>query len=83
MIETTSMSSRGQVVIPVEIRERLRLREGSTFVVLATDDAVVLKRMNEPLLKEAIADIRAAFVQAGITQKDIDRAVRAVRTKRS
>jgi antitoxin PrlF len=82
MIETTSMSSRGQVVIPVEIREKLGLHEGSKFVVLATEDSVVLKRMDEPSLEEAIREVRKAFAKAGITQQDIHRAIKEVRSEK-
>lgn len=47
-IEITSMSSRGQVVIPQEIREQLGLREGEKFVVIGEDDTVVLKKISMP-----------------------------------
>ncbi len=38
-----TMSSKGQIVIPQMIRQRLGLREGSKMIVEATGDAVVLR----------------------------------------
>ena len=50
-IEITSMSSRGQVVIPLEIREQLGLREGEKFVVIGEEDMVILKKITMPSFK--------------------------------
>ncbi|MBS3176547.1 AbrB/MazE/SpoVT family DNA-binding domain-containing protein [Candidatus Woesearchaeota archaeon] len=47
-IEITSMSSRGQVVIPLDIREQLGLREGEKFVIVGEDDTVILKKIAMP-----------------------------------
>ena len=37
-IATTKLSSKGQVVIPEEIRKQLGLKEGDQFVVVGQDD---------------------------------------------
>jgi len=47
-IEVTSISSRGQVVIPRGIRERLHLYEGEKFVVLGEEDTIILKKLEVP-----------------------------------
>jgi AbrB family looped-hinge helix DNA binding protein len=47
-IATTRMSSKGQVVIPEEIRNRLGLRTGDRFVVVGDGDVVVLKSIAPP-----------------------------------
>ncbi len=39
------MTSKGQVVIPQDIRERKELEEGEKFIVYDTDDSIVLKRV--------------------------------------
>jgi len=49
---TTTLSSRGQVVIPDEIRKRLGLEPGTAFIVVARGDTVVLHRLKEPPWKE-------------------------------
>lgn len=40
-IETTKMSSKGQVVIPFNFRKNIR--EGDTFIVLRNKDQIILK----------------------------------------
>jgi AbrB family looped-hinge helix DNA binding protein len=43
LVSTTKMSSKGQVVIPEDIRRRLALDTGTQFIVLGEDDVVILK----------------------------------------
>lgn len=42
-VATTKMSSRGQVVIPEEIRSRLGFKAGTKFVVVGREDTLILK----------------------------------------
>jgi AbrB family looped-hinge helix DNA binding protein len=45
IIDVTKVSDKGQVVIPKEVRDRLRLSPGTKLIVVATDDAIVLQRI--------------------------------------
>ena len=45
VIDITKVSDKGQVVIPKEVRDRLRLSPGTKLIVVATDDAIVLQRI--------------------------------------
>lgn len=45
IIDMTKVSDKGQVVIPKEIRDKLKFSEGSKLLVIATEDAVVLQRI--------------------------------------
>jgi len=49
---TTRLSSRGQVVIPEDIRNHLGLKEGDHFVVIGEGDAIVLKAIPPPKPEE-------------------------------
>lgn len=51
----TTLSSKGQVVIPQEIRVRLGLKAGSQFVVVADRDVVTFKMLEPPTLGESRA----------------------------
>ena len=42
-VETTKMSSRGQVVIPQDLREELGIEEGTVFAVMGSRDTLILK----------------------------------------
>ena len=79
---TTRMSSKGQVVIPEEIRKRLGLAAGARFVVVGDDDVVILKRIDAPDLSDFDALIREANRQArsaGMKPSDIREAISRVR----
>ena len=81
-IATTKLSSKGQVVIPEEIRARLNLKPGARFVVVGEKDVVVLKAISAPAPDEfdgLIAKARKSAKQAGLEKVDIDRAVSKVR----
>ena len=84
-VSTTKMSSRGQVVIPEEIRQQAKLREGSKFVVLYHGDAVVLKIISEPSREEfqsMLDKVRAQARKAGLKKSDLTTAMRKVRRGR-
>jgi antitoxin PrlF len=46
IIDVTKVSDKGQVVIPKEIRDKFNFCEGSKLIVVATDGAVILQRMD-------------------------------------
>jgi len=42
VLETIKMSSKGQIVIPQDIREEINAGEGTLFVVIGNKDTVIL-----------------------------------------
>ncbi len=48
LVNMIKMSSKGQVVIPAEIRDNLRLETGTKFVIWAEKDTVLLKKIGKP-----------------------------------
>ena len=84
-LATTKMSSKGQVVIPEQVRESLGLETGAQFVVIGKGDVVILKVVNPPSMTEFDALIKEARKQArkaGLTKKDIKDAIAEVRSCR-
>ena len=83
-VSTTKMSSKGQVVIPENIRKRLNLKVGSQFIVLGEKDVVILKNISPPSLDEfsdLIADARKKARQVGVKKSDVSNAIKKVREK--
>jgi len=81
-LATTKMSSRGQVVIPEEIRQRLRLTAGSQFVVIGERDVVILKTLAAPSMRDfdsLIVEARRQARRSGMKRSDIDKATKRVR----
>ena len=81
-VATTKMSSKGQVVIPEEIRNQLGLKAGDQFVVVGEGDAVILKTITPPSIRDFDAIIEKARKQAKATRMkrlDIPKAIATVR----
>lgn len=85
VLATTRLSSKGQVVIPEEIRKRLGLEAGVQFVVVGDGDTVILKIITPPSRKEfggLLAKARRQAREAGMKRSDIDAALKKVRGRR-
>ncbi|MBW2149907.1 MAG: AbrB/MazE/SpoVT family DNA-binding domain-containing protein [Deltaproteobacteria bacterium] len=83
-VSTTKLSSKGQVVIPENIRKKLNLKTGAQFVVVGDRDVVILKNISPPSLDEfdsLITEARRAARKAGIKKSDIEKAIVKVRDK--
>ncbi len=81
-VTTTRMSSKGQVVIPEEIRDKLGLEPGAQFVVVGDGDVVVLKRLSAPDMSDfdaLLAEARSQARKAGLKRSDISAAIAAAR----
>jgi AbrB family looped-hinge helix DNA binding protein len=81
---TTKLSSRGQVVIPEEVRNDLGLNKGDQFVVIGQGDAVILKVITPPKLEEfqeLLSQARGEGKKAGIKKAQLKSAIAKVRRK--
>jgi AbrB family looped-hinge helix DNA binding protein len=79
---TTRMSSKGQVVIPEDVRKRLGLETGAQFLVVGEKDVVILKTIAMPSMNEFDGIISRARQQArssGMKTADIATAIAKVR----
>ena len=77
-LATTKMSSKGQVVIPENIRKKLGLKAGSQFVVVGEKDTVILKAISPPSMEDfdrLIAKARKQTAKAGLKRSDIAAAI--------
>ena len=83
-VEVTKLSSKGQVVLPQAIRDRLGLETGTKFVVIGQGDVVILKRLEVPgreQLKELLKESRAYARKVGLKRSDVSKAIKRVRDK--
>jgi len=84
-LSTTRMSSKGQVVIPEEIRNRLGLASGTQFVVVGDRDVVILKALSAPSIRgfdDLILQARRQARKSGLKKADVDAALAKVRGRR-
>ncbi len=82
--EITTISQKGQVVIPQTLRRRLGLRPRTRFLVYGEGDTVLLRKVELPDIREewrglkAIVDKRINKL-GGMTEKEIEETVRKYR----
>lgn len=82
LLATTKMSSRGQVVVPEEFRQKMGLEEGTQFMVLCEGDALIFKIIMPPPKKDLtamLARVRKQVKEAGIKQEEIAALVKEAR----
>ena len=84
--ETIKMSSRGQIVIPQDIREELKASEGTIFSVVSSIDVIILKKISIPSKEDLIKEIGAIALEGrkraeklGIKENDVPELVQKVR----
>ena len=54
-IDTTKLSAKGQIVIPVDVRNKLQLETGNKLFVMAAEDAIILQKTNSLNDKDKIS----------------------------
>ncbi len=81
-VETTRVSTRGQVVIPRSVREKVHLEPGQLFVVYGEGDTIVLKRIKTPdeeEMRRLLEWGQAHAEEEGISREDVERAIAELR----
>jgi len=64
--EITKISSKGQIVIPLRIRNQLKIDEGSVMAIDTTNEMIILKKVDVDLIKQfknSLADLKAGRVK--------------------
>ncbi len=78
--EVTVMSVKGQVVIPKDIRERLKLKPKDRLIVFGDKDTIIMKKLGMPELKEIWAEIGRTAKERNkkygkLTEEDVSREI--------
>ncbi len=84
--ETIKMSSRGQIVIPQDIREEIKASEGTIFSVVSSKDAIILKKILIPSKEDLIKEIESIALEGrkraeklGIKERDVPELIQRIR----
>ena len=79
IIETTKMSTRGQVIIPKEVREYINAEENTIFTVVPLDkDTILMKKMDKKKLLEEFRNIRDG-IKEKLSPEEINNEIKAHR----
>lgn len=85
-VELTKMSSRGQIVIPQDVRKQMKLKEGEAFAVTGSGDTLLLKRIQMPSKEEIVKKFRELVEEGhkrakklGLKETDVDKLIHKAR----
>ncbi|MBU2639680.1 MAG: AbrB/MazE/SpoVT family DNA-binding domain-containing protein [Nanoarchaeota archaeon] len=88
-MEITKMTSKGQVVIPQDIRLKKGIKEGERFLVYDTSDSIVLKRIKNLEKAKDIFNFEKTFAKTwkiakkrGLTRKDVNEEIKIYRKEK-
>jgi len=71
IVEIGTISARGQIAIPAEVRRKLQLDEGERVLFVVNDDALIIKRINvEKTWEEVTKPLREAIKKAGMKEEE-------------
>jgi antitoxin PrlF len=86
ILEVTSLSTRGQVVIPNDIREKMKLEPGTKMIIIQEGDNILLKPIKVPKMSQfdkiiAIGDdVRN---ELNLKESDVEKAIQDVRNRKN
>lgn len=84
--EITRIGERGQVVIPLAFRERMKIAKGEKFMIVEQNDSLILKRISLPSkeeIKELLDKTRERARNSGLTEEDVGEAIKRVRARKN
>ena len=85
LTDVTSVSTKGQVVLPKSIRDSLTLQSGTKLLVVSDGQSIVLKPIEMPDISEFqnLMEAAASWAdEAGMTEEDISSAITTVRSRK-
>ena len=82
--EVTTMSEKGQVVIPQSVRKELGIKPKTKFLVFGRGDTVIMKKLELPDVKKEWDDIFKMMDKKGLklSEEDIEKEIAAVRKEK-
>ena len=81
--QVTTISEKGQVVIPQSIRKELKIKPKNKFLVYGKGDTIILKKLELPDIKKEWDNIFKEMDKKhlNISEKEIKKEVKQVRKK--
>ena len=81
-IDLLTVFSKGQIVLPVEIRKALSIQSGDKLAVFTSDDVIMLKAIKMPTVDEFKSKLKQASKwakQVGYQEEDVNDIIKSVR----
>ena len=83
--QVLTVSSKGQISLPVAIRKVLSINAGDKLVAYASGDAIMLKTLKIPSAEEfeaALSEAQEWAASAGYREDDVNNIIKSVRQRK-
>lgn len=83
--QVLTVSSKGQISLPINIRRKLSIDAGDKLVLYASGDAIMLKTLKLPTAAEFEASLDEAqkwAASVGYKEEDVDDIIKSVRQRK-
>ncbi|MFB6180367.1 MAG: AbrB/MazE/SpoVT family DNA-binding domain-containing protein [Candidatus Nanohalobium sp.] len=78
-VDVVTVSSRGQVSIPADVRRKIGLEGGEKLLVVSQDDNILLKKVDESFVEKSVEDILEPMHEeaekAGLSEEDAEKLI--------
>lgn len=81
VIEMGTVSARGQIAIPLDIREKMHLKDGEKVLFLLEGDSLLMKKVSSLSWNEITRPLRKAAKRAGLKESDVPEIIQRVRRR--
>jgi len=82
IIEMGTISSRGQISIPSDIRKELKLKEGNKVLFLLSDESLLVKKVSVESFAEITKPLKEAIKKTGLKESDVPGIVHRFRKRK-
>ena len=82
IIEMGTVSSRGQICIPNDIREEMGLKEGNKVLFVLQDDFLLMKKVTMQTFVEITKPLKEEAKKSGFKKSEVDDIVHRFRKER-
>ncbi|MFH1175008.1 MAG: AbrB/MazE/SpoVT family DNA-binding domain-containing protein [archaeon] len=82
MIEMGTVSSRGQVCIPNNIRDSMGLEEGSKVLFMLSNGTLIMKQVTPQTFEQITKPLKDEMKKAGMKESDVPDLVQRFRKQR-
>jgi AbrB family looped-hinge helix DNA binding protein len=81
-MELAKLTSKGQITIPIEIRKKLRLKEGDKVLFIEKDDKIIFQNASQNALNTFQNEMAEEARKAGFSsEEDVVRYIKKLRTQ--
>ncbi|NLM19831.1 MAG: AbrB/MazE/SpoVT family DNA-binding domain-containing protein [Clostridiaceae bacterium] len=84
-MDVLNVSSKGQIVLPIEFRKNLNIKSGDKLAAFVSGDIIMLKRIDLPTEEDFILSLDEAAdwaASVGYVEKDVNDIIQSVRKKK-